>query len=129
MVKKCAWTLAVASCSLVAASADTLELKDKAALTGKILTEKRDQVALDVGYTVLVVPRSQIAKIIRSDVPDRAAKPAAVVKAIAPEATKPETGSQFYTESKRLVPASTVRDLVNIVGEAVVQIRTPSSLG
>src|SRR5581483_10919545 len=45
------------------AAADTVQLKDKAAITGKILTEKSDSVAVDVGYTVLVVPRNAITKV------------------------------------------------------------------
>ena len=48
------------------AFADTIQLKDSSAITGKVLTEKRDQVAVDVGYTVLVVPRNQISKIVRN---------------------------------------------------------------
>ena len=40
--------------------ADTIQLKDKAAVTGIILAEKPDAVVVDVGYTVLVVPRSFI---------------------------------------------------------------------
>ena len=38
------------------ACADTIQLKDKAAIVGKVLAEKPDQVAVDVGYTVLVMP-------------------------------------------------------------------------
>jgi hypothetical protein len=48
-------------------AADTLQLKDDATLSGRILAEKSDQVFLDVGYTVLTVPRSQIAKIVREE--------------------------------------------------------------
>ena len=50
-------------CSLCLASADVIQLKDQATVTGKILTEKPDSVAVDVGYTVLVVPRNAIATI------------------------------------------------------------------
>ena len=49
------------------APADTIQLKEKAAITGKILSEKRDQVAVDVGYTVLVIPRNQITHISKTD--------------------------------------------------------------
>ena len=55
-------------------NADTLQLKDKASITGKILSEKRDQVAMDVGYTVLVIPRSQITKILKADDAELATK-------------------------------------------------------
>ena len=43
--------------------ADTVLLKDKSAVTGKILAEKSDAVVVDVGYTVLVVPRNAISRI------------------------------------------------------------------
>ena len=35
----------------------------------------------------------------------------------------------FYSASGKAAPTRTVRDLVNIIGEAVVQVRTPSGLG
>src|SRR5258708_1704014 len=74
------------------ASGDTIQLKDKAAITGKILAEKRDQVAVDVGYTVLVIPRSQIVRISKSDDLEAAAsaKPLAAPKpALIPTASHP----------------------------------------
>src|SRR4051812_49423436 len=43
--------------------AETLQLKDQASITGKILADKKDQVVVDIGYTVLTVPRSSILKI------------------------------------------------------------------
>ncbi len=129
MLKKCAWALALVCCVPVVASADTLELKDKASLTGKILSEKRDQVAIDIGYTVLVVPRNQILKVEKNEAPSRKPPTARLVKVAQPEFPQGEKTVGFYTDQKRALPASTVRDLVNIVGEAVVQIRTPSGLG
>ena len=44
------------ACALHPAAAETLQLKDQASLTGKILAEKSDQIVLDLGYTVLVTP-------------------------------------------------------------------------
>ena len=46
-------------CAAHFASADTIQLKDSSAVTGKILAEKPDSVVVDVGYTVLVVPRTR----------------------------------------------------------------------
>src|SRR5216110_3828104 len=53
--------------SAPATFAEVLQLKDKAAIAGKILAEKRDQVIVDLGYTVLAVPRNQIIRILRDD--------------------------------------------------------------
>src|SRR5512132_483866 len=109
MLKKCVWTVALACCVLGVASGDTLELKDKAAVTGKILSEKRDLVAIDVGYTVLVVPRNQIVKISKTEAVPGSVKPAGLVKATEPEAPQPASRGGFYTDSKKALPASTVR--------------------
>src|SRR5262245_20485784 len=63
------WWRRILTISTVApglALADTIQLKDQAAVTGKILTEKKDAVYLDVGYTVLNIPKNQIVKVTRS---------------------------------------------------------------
>src|ERR671923_548109 len=109
---------------LTAAFADVLELKDNASLTGKILAEKRDQVVLDVGYTVLSVPRNQIHRITRGDAP---AKGKAAKAAPVPAPVERQTG--LYQTATTLPAERSVRELVSQLGEAVVQVRTPSGLG
>jgi serine protease Do len=121
------WVLV--GCGLQLAKADTLQLKDKAALTGKVLAEKRDQVVLDVGYTVLVVPRNQIVKISRGEKEAPAQKSAPAAPTAATITAAIETKSGLYQTAGSPPPARAVRDLVNQVGEAVVQVRTPSGLG
>ena len=59
--------LVLLGCAANLASADTIQLKDQAALTGKILAEKPDAIVVDVGYTVLVVPRNAITKISKAN--------------------------------------------------------------
>src|SRR5437764_5208851 len=61
-------TLLLLAC-LQNAFSDTIQLKDKSSVTGKILAEKRDQVVIDLGFTVLVVPKNQIAKVGHDDTP------------------------------------------------------------
>jgi serine protease Do len=123
-------------CGVVLVSADVIQLKDQAAVTGKILSEKRDSVVVDVGYTVLVIPRSSIAKISKSNEIPAATKPATETKSttiakIPPVEAKPvaESSSAFYHVATRPVVEKNVRDLVNQLGEAVVQVRTPGGLG
>ena len=101
--------------------ADVIQLKDQAAITGKILAEKSDSVVVDVGYTVLVVPRGVIAKI------SRAAE--AVAPLAASNLLTSVNAPQFYSSDVRAATAHDVRDLVKQIGEAVVQVRTPSGLG
>ncbi len=100
--------------------ATTVELKGKAAVTGKILEEKKDQIIIDIGYTVLVIPKSQVVKLLDDNA--RAAKAVAAP----PE---PAVDRGFYSAS--IVPPQerSVRELVNELGEAVVQVRTPAGLG
>ena len=70
------FTLAAAlTAGLGFASADVIELKDKAAISGKILAEKRDAVIVDVGYTALVIPRSAVTKISPSSGADTFRRP------------------------------------------------------
>jgi serine protease Do len=106
------------------ATADVVSLKDKASVTGKVLAEKRDLVIVDVGYTVLSIPKSAIARIDKdSDAPPKApkGKTAPVTNAL--------PAGDLFKSSKTLAPERTVRDLVAQLGEGVVQVRTPGGLG
>ena len=69
MIRRWLLLTALMGLGLQQVCADTIELKDKAAIVGKVLAEKPDQIAVDVGYTVLVIPRSQVVKVERSDAP------------------------------------------------------------
>jgi serine protease Do len=107
-------------CAASVACADTIQLKDQAAVTGKILAEKSDSVVVDVGYTVLVVPRSSITKI------SKANEVLPTTSAISPLLN---IAPQFYTANALASPARDVSSLVKQIGEAVVQVRTPEGLG
>ena len=133
--KSFALAMALAT-GLCFASADVIELKDKAAISGKILAEKRDTVIVDVGYTALVVPRSAVTKISPNDpagatkTPTQNSQPTTLVKSSpADNAHGPEANRGFYQASTKAGPERSVRDLVNQIGEAVVQVRTPGGLG
>ena len=104
------------------ARADTIQLKGNDAVTGTILAEKSDAVVVDVGYTVLVVPRSVITKISKVAA---AVSPAAAASNLLVSVNAP----QFYSADARPATARDVQDLVKQIGEAVVQVRTPEGLG
>jgi serine protease Do len=122
---------ALVACGLSCALADTIQLKDKAAVTGKVLAEKPDHIAVDIGYTVLVIPRSQVVAIVKDDTPASSSKRprgpkntnSTTLSAIA------ETKHGFYMANIKSPPVRTVLELVNQIGEAVVQVRTPGGLG
>jgi serine protease Do len=131
MLRPCLFLSALVACGLPSALADTLQLKDKAAITGKVLVEKSDQIVVDVGYTVLVIPRNQVVKILKNEAPAPAAKPSRGAKtAVASgtaEVVEPKPG--FYWAPNKPASIRTVLELVNQIGQAVVQVRTPSGLG
>jgi serine protease Do len=132
----------VMSCAVVVgARGDVLQLRDKAAVAGTILTEKRDAVVIDLGYTVLTVPRNQIVRIgrdeeltaqpasPRSKDSSKNKKPDSLVSAKKVESTKPQANEGLYSVSSTPPPERSVRELVNQLGESVVQVRTPGGLG
>ena len=132
-------SLLVSSLVAVGVRADVVQLRDKAAVSGAILAEKRDAVMVDLGYTVLTVPRNQIVRIVRDE---ELPAPAPAVKskdktskqnsAASPKKTEPEKAESkqgLYSVSATPPPERSVRELVNQLGEAVVQVRTPGGLG
>ncbi len=111
--------------------ADVIQLRDKAAITGTILAEKKDQVVIDVGYTVLLVPRGQIVKISKGDeavAPKTSgAKTNQTTRPAAASAAPAKTG--LYFSASPPPPERSVLELVGQLGDAVVQVRTPGGLG
>jgi len=107
------------------ATADTVQLKDKANVTGKILAEKRDMIVVDVGYTVLTIPRSAVVRVTKDS--DAEPKETKAKSASAPAA--PVTNAPIFRSSKSMTSERSVRELVSQLGEGVVQVRTPGGLG
>ena len=127
MLTRFGWFAALWMAGFSVAAADVLQLKDKASITGQILAEKRDQVVVDLGYTVLIVPRNQITKISLDEAPDPAkGKPRKATPPVLPPA---ESKSGLFQSASAPPPERSVRELVSQLGEAVVQVRTPSGLG
>ncbi len=102
------------------AAHDQVLLREKGTISGKILAEKKDQVVIDVGYTVLVVPRDQVSRILRAT---------DALEPTTKQSQPLETHLDFYRKSDSDAPKRTVRELVAQLGEAVVQVRTPGGLG
>src|SRR5204863_665921 len=129
--RKCSLVPIVVLCAVQGVWAETIQLKDKAAITGKVLAEKRDQVAVDVGYTVLVIPRNQIVKISKPEAAQPAVSAGASPNALGDGQSKHvvESKAGFYSAPNKPLPQRSVRDLVAQIGEAVVQVRTPGGLG
>src|ERR1700677_1883128 len=97
MLLKKHFILPLVLCAANCAMADTIQLKDSDAVTGKILVEKPDSVVVDVGYTVLVVPRTAISGITRSGNLMTPSSPGGPLLDVTPE---------FYTAGTPTEPAS-----------------------
>jgi serine protease Do len=124
MLKPSIVMLALMSCGLLPATADFIQLKDASSVTGKILVQKRDQVIVDIGYTVLDIPASQIVKISKTG-SETAPAPAATAGPL----PTTEMRAGIYQTANTPPPIRDVRELVAQLGEAVVQVSTPGGLG
>jgi serine protease Do len=115
-LKKQLTIAALVGCSAQCTMADTIQLKD-AAVTGKILAEKPEALVVDLGYTVLLIPRTAVTGVTKTS-------PSGTAVA----SLQPVTG-QFYSSDTKSVVTRDVSSLVKQIGEAVVQVRTPEGLG
>lgn len=125
MLKGMFWGLAAVCFS--ASAVDTVQLSDQAVVSGRILAEKPDQVVIDLGFTVLSVPRKEIVKITKDATVTIAASASPTAGAGADPAES--TGPALFRTASAPLREKSVRELVNQLGEAVVQVRTPSGLG
>ncbi len=91
-----------------------MTLRDGSAVTGEILRKKSDGVVIDLGFTVLTIPTNEI----KSITPVEAAERPTVAR---------QDGDIFW--SAPFQDELTVKENVGRCGEAVVEIRTPTSLG
>jgi serine protease Do len=110
----------------------TVQLKNKASVTGEILAEKREGLVVDLGYTVLLIPKNQISKVVLAD--PRGGAPALTQVAVKTPAADMGASSEaevsrLYATSKAPPPERSVREQVQQIGESVVQVRTPGGLG
>jgi serine protease Do len=122
MLNQTMWVYALLLGCISVSAADVVRLKQDAAIVGKVLAQKPDEVVVDIGYTVLVVPRAEILDI-RSGGLAEASEP---VKAPLPAAAEK---AGLFLDGDGAAPERSVRELVGQIGEAVVQVRTPSGLG
>ncbi len=98
---------------------ETVHLKGGETVTGRVIADKAEFLAVDLGYTILQIPHSQI-------------------ETVAEETTAPGDGAAQGEEAKQSadalystarLPQGTVRELVAGFGQAVVKVQTPQGLG
>jgi serine protease Do len=122
MWKRSLCFVAAGALAVTPLAAEVFQLRDGASIRGQLLTEKPRQYVVDVGYTVLLIPRDAVLEV-KSDTetaPDE--DPAGAAE------TTSEAGGLFTLGNGRGKERS-VRELARELGEAVVQVRTPGGLG
>jgi len=90
----------------------TVELNQGGSVRGDLLSETAEKVVIDLGFTVLSVPREAVTRIVKED-----GKPAAT------------TYSEDLYRTDASPRTQAVKDLVKSIGDRVVLIKTPSGLG
>jgi serine protease Do len=101
---------------------EVLQLRDGASLTGRVLAEKPAHYVVDLGYTVLMVPRESVMEVTDESI-------ASSTGQAAPAGTRSVEINGLFTLSDGRGPERSVRELARELGEAVVQVRTPGGLG
>lgn len=101
------------------ASVGTIELKSGARIRGDLLADHPDRVIIDLGFTVLSVPREEVDRVLAGDPEtvgtngnDRTAHP-----------------TDIFRQAAANLPTLSVNENVARVGGAVVLVRTPVGLG
>ena len=105
-------------------SGATVELKGGASVRGAILAEKPESLVLDLGYTVLLVPRDQVLQVLEAG--ENSGSLAVDPKT---KAAVSESATSLFSETRGDGAERSVQDLVQALGESVVQVRTPGGLG
>lgn len=115
-----AWAACVMVAVATRTTAEIVQLRDGASVSGRVLAEKKDQVFVDLGFTVLPIPRADIVKVSKEASPEtRPAKVPAIQ----------EVGGGLFATATTPPQEKPVRELVQLLGESVVQVRAPSGLG
>ena len=104
---------ALALCSSALAAPATVELNQGGSVRGEILADTAERVVVDLGFTVLTIPRDAITKV-NKDAPG-----------VAPTTAQ---GDELYRQDPNARPQA-VKDLVNAIGDRVVLVKTPGGLG
>jgi serine protease Do len=106
--------------------ADVVVLKGGQKLVGDIVAERHEQIYVDVGVTVVAVPKEDVLEYHYDKTGDANAvsmQPAAEANEVK---TEPATGRLYYTGK---FEKRTIEQCVAEVGEAVVKVSSPAGMG
>ena len=94
-------------------SFSTIELTYGGSVTGEVLKDKPEQVFVDIGFTILEIPRESIVRILTEQT----------------EKTQQQGLNKLYASGQAQRPELPIKELVDQYGQTVVLIRTPTGLG
>lgn len=103
-------------------SADTIVLADGVSITGAILAEKPEKLIIDIGVTVLAIPREKIKRFSYSD-----SEPVEVNDLQHQAEQSSHLPDQLYHTAN--LKKITIENCYDLFSEAVVEVRTPAGLG
>ncbi|MCK4850616.1 MAG: trypsin-like peptidase domain-containing protein [Phycisphaerae bacterium] len=121
----CFAAIAVSFFVVSAATADTVILKGGHQVSGQVLKSDKNVVIVDLGVTVLRLPRSKVVRIEKSEEKTSKGKPEAKQKP--PSEQKESAGWQMFRTA--LLQPTTIEDNAQRFGEAVVMVTSPGGQG
>ena len=109
--------------AIAAASGDTIELKDGRKIVGDVLRQDERGVVVDLGFTALLLPKSQVIRVITDDV--------ATTQPTTQPTSKPaeHASSKWQLYHTATLQATTIEANAKRFGEAVVMVTTPGGTG
>jgi serine protease Do len=114
-------------CCCVPCSADRIVLKEGQIITGKILVEKQTQLYVDIGITVLTIPKDKILEYKYSDTTEAEDTDAIDTDNGAASQPVENTSNELYKTAN--LKKTTIEKCVDKVSEAVVKISSPGGSG
>jgi len=114
-------------CCCALCFADRIVLKEGQIITGKILVEKQTQLYVDIGITVLTIPKDKILEYKYGETTEAEDADANDVSIEAASQPVENTSNRLYKTAK--LKKTTIEKCVDTVSEAVVKISSPGGTG
>jgi len=114
-------------CCCALCFADRIVLKEGQIITGKILVEKQTQLYVDIGITVLTIPKEKILEYKYGETTEAEDADANDVSIEAASQPVENTSNRLYKTAK--LKKTTIEKCVDTVSEAVVKISSPGGSG
>jgi serine protease Do len=105
--------------------ADTIILQDGSSVTGTVLADKETQLVVDIGVTVLVIPKDKIVEQKTAEEPNAPAE-SATTEANQPLIQDTTATTLYHTGTCK---KTSIEDCVARFSEAVVMVSSPAGLG